>query len=180
MPKNATISWTNFDSGRQTVDEVHAAFKHRQAQVRCLPAGLKICRLHAYSGLAPDTTATSAIPSWWSPYEPYDWDAGIEERMKLAGRFGVSTRELSRIVMAVKEDWNSLAYLWVATLSTSINAFFGIVAGQDRFSSKDSTSYRERGKEGSSGSSRLAGNNAQFFVPTFALDDIQNSEFRPL
>lgn len=180
MPKNANITWTKFDSGRQTVGEVQAAFKYRKAEVRCLPAGLKICRLHAYSALAPGTAGDSAIPSWWSPYDPYDWDAGIVERMKLAAHFGVSTRELSRIVMAVKEDWNSLAYLWVATLSSSINGFFGIVAGQDRFTSKDATSYREKGKEGSSGSAKLAGNNAQFFIPSFVLSDIQNSKFQPL
>ncbi|HEX5127434.1 MAG TPA: hypothetical protein VFW00_11890 [Rhodocyclaceae bacterium] len=178
MPKNAEISWSNFNSGGQTMDEVHAAFKYRKAEIRCLPAGLKICRLHAYSNIAPGTTEASIITSWWSPYDPYDWDAGIEERMKLAGHFGVTTRELSRIVMAVKEDWNSLAYLWVATLVSPINVFFGIVAGQARMS--EGGVSKRGGGEASSGSKNLAGNNAQFFVPNFAFGDIRNSQFLPL
>lgn len=180
MPKNAAINWTNFESGPQTVSEVQAAFKYRKAEVRTLPAGLKICRLHAYSGLQDGLNSASPVTAWWSPYDAYDWDAGMEERMKLAANLGVSTRELSRVVMAVKEDWNSLAYLWVATLTCSINAFYGLVAGQDRFSSSTAQSKRDASKEQSSGSAKLAGNNSQFFIPSFVMGDIQNSQFRPL
>jgi hypothetical protein len=182
MQKNADLTWSKFNSGGQTVDEVHAAFKHRKAEIRCLPAGLKICRLHAYNSLAPGTKDDTPITAWWSPYDPYDWDAGIEQRFKLAQHFNVSMRELSRIVMAVGEGWNSLAYLWVATLTSPINVFFGIVAGQARNIGVTDTnaSKVDRTKEASGKTKNLAGNNAQFFIPNLLLGDINNSQFMPL
>ncbi|SMC22831.1 hypothetical protein SAMN02745857_01482 [Andreprevotia lacus DSM 23236] len=178
MYKNADVSWGGFQPVGQTLEEVHQAFKYGKAEKRLLPAGMKICRLHGFSQLAPGTVDSTLLTAWWSPYDAYDWDAGIQERRKLASHFGVSTRELSRIVMAVKEDWNSLAYLWVATLTQPINVFFGIVAGQAR--SGGGTMRRDASVEKSGGTSRLAGNNAQFYIPNLLFSDIRDSQFLPL
>lgn len=186
--KNQDIQWTTFDpdpySG-QTRAQVHEAFTHKRAEKRLLPAGMKICRLHAYGGLAPGMAEFSVLTPWWSPYDEYDYDAGIENRQKMAANLGVSTRELSRIVMAVKEDWNSLAYLWVTSLKVSVFAFFGGVAGQDRIGKNASTqqpnkSYRDTKVEKSSGSKGLTGGNSQFYIPKLRLSDISSSQFIPL
>ncbi|MDQ8021120.1 MAG: hypothetical protein REI94_04730 [Moraxellaceae bacterium] len=178
MPKNADLNWGTLNPVGQTKDEVHRAFKYSKAELRLIPAGRKICRLHGYSGLAPGMNNDSLLTAWWSPYDAYDWDAGIEQRFKMAANLRVSVRELSRVVMAVREDWNSLAYLWVATLPEPINVFFGIVAGQERGSITESK--RDGAVEKSSGSARLAGNNAQFYIPNLTLGDIRDSQFIPL
>jgi hypothetical protein len=185
MIKNEDIQWETFTPvgfRPQTLAQVHEAFKYRRAEKRLLPSGMKICRLQGdKNGPQYDPLA-----AWWSPYDEYDYDAGIVQRQKFASANGVSIREMSRLVMAVREDWNALNFLWVATLKVSIYAFFGIVAGQVRQTAQtDPTkgpfvSQRNKEIEKSSGTRNLVGNNSQFYIHAMSPSDISNSQFIPL
>lgn len=71
--------------------------------------------------------------------------------MALAQQNGVSLREWGRLTSAVKEEWNSLAYLLTIELA-----------------------------EPKGGSQGLPGGGTQFYIPNLRVGHIAHSTFRPL
>jgi hypothetical protein len=51
------------------------------------------------------------ISPWWTASLPFKHDGGLVQKLKMAEANGVSEREWGRLTSAVKEDWNSLAFL---------------------------------------------------------------------
>jgi hypothetical protein len=144
---------------------VREAFKGGEGDKVKLDAGFKLCKLSHYDTLAPP--GATKLSEWWSPWDPYLYDGGFENRIRMAANFNVSIREISRIFVAVKENWNSLSYLLVISLNQPVHAFFGGVAGQARID-PGAASKRVAGEE--RGMGRLAGNGVQFYIPGLTLN----------
>ena len=62
-----------------------------------LPAGMSLYKFNGYSTLAPgQVTDDTDLSPWWSPTRSFKHDAGLEQRMKIAEKNGVSMREWGR------------------------------------------------------------------------------------
>ena len=161
---------------------VQAAFTHQRAEKVLLPQGFKLSKLSDFDSLAPPGATT--LSPWWSPFEDYEYDAGFENRVKLAQHFGVSIRELSRLLVAVKENWNSLKYLLVIQLRVPVYAFFGGVAGQLRIDAADPGGKPVVSKvlagEASGKTKNLVGGASQFYIPNLQVDHALKVEARSL
>lgn len=72
------------------------------------------------------------ITEWWSPVDPYGIDPGLLARMHLAKTLGASPADLTRVVSAVKENWNALTYLLKARLKKPVYGLWGQCAVQWR------------------------------------------------
>jgi hypothetical protein len=144
---------------------VKQAFKRAAGSKVKLDEGMRLCKLSHFPTLAPPDTAK--LSEWWSPFDAYMYDPGFDFRYLMAARFSVSIRELSRVVVAVKENWNSLSYLLVISLKQPVHAFFGDVAGQLRIDPGAGTKLRAGEERGAGG---LAGNGVQFYIPGLTLD----------
>jgi hypothetical protein len=77
---------------------------------------------------------TSANPvnvtPWWSPMEAYQWDAGLKRRLNFAKQMGICPSELTRVVAAVRTNWNGLTNVLTAILQKDVWAFWGRAGGQ--------------------------------------------------
>jgi hypothetical protein len=154
---------------------VKQAFKRGVGSKVKLDEGMRLCKLGHFPTLAPpDTTKLS---EWWSPFDAYMYDPGFDFRYLMAARLSVSIRELSRVVVAVKENWNSLSYLLVISLNQPVYAFFGGVAGQVRIDPGAGTKLKEGEERGRGG---LAGNGVQFYIPGLTLDHASLIDSRSL
>jgi hypothetical protein len=138
---------------------VRQAFKGGIARRVKLPIGLRLCKLSDFPSLAPPGAAK--LSEWWSPFEAFDYDPGFDSRVAMAKHFNVSIRELSRILVAVKENWNSLSYLLIIALRQPVYGFFGGVAGQARIDQGAGSKLKMGEARGSGG---LAGNASQFYI----------------
>ena len=154
---------------------VHDAFKGDAEKIE-LRAGFRIYKFNAYDRLLPPgKPESSVITPWWSPYEAFAWDAGLENRRKTAlAMGGASLRELSRIVVAVREDWSSLRYLVTARLAAPSYAFFGSVAPQARIT--PGASSRRMSDERQARAPKLVGSGSQFYIPNLRLADLTDIE----
>lgn len=162
---------------------IQNAFTSGSAQKVLLPLDFELCKLNNNDQLTRGTD--TKVSPWWSPYEEYEWDGGFENRIKMASHFGVSIRELSRIFVAVSENWNSFEYLLIARLKEPVHAFFGKVAGQSRMApaapgAAEPKKSRALAGEGSSKSKGLAGNAGQFYIPNLTTAHIRLISARSL
>lgn len=117
------------------------------------------------------------VSPWWSPYYPYLYGSGWEQRRKLAELFSVSVRELGRVTSAISEQWNSNAFLLVAKLLVPAWCFFGHIAGKPRLqeagesrrlvaaNAGDRGGFRPEGRGATAG---LPGGATQFYLPNLA------------
>lgn len=116
------------------------------------------------------------VSPWWSPYQPYLYGSGWEQRRQLAALFSVSVRELGRVTSAISEQWNSNAFLLVAKLLVPAWGFFGAVAGKPRLQgARDSRrlvaapagagGFRTEARGATAG---LPGGATQFYLPNLA------------
>ena len=129
----------------------------------------KLYKFNEYKTLtAPDSKSVSP---WWSPYDAYEWDAGWEERKKLAAQLKVSLRELGRVTSAIKENWNSLEYVLVVTLQQDAYGYFGGFAQMCRID-EGKDSKRNPDIEAKGGTKNLPGGGTQFYIPNLTSDDV--------
>ena len=150
---NDLVSWAD------QPPHVRQAFKGGIGRRVELPVGFKLCKLSDFPSLAPPRATT--LSEWWSPFEAFDYDPGFDSRVALAKRFNVSIRELSRILVAVKENWNSLSYLLIIALRQPVCGFFGGVAGQARIDQDAGSKLKVGEGRGTGG---LVGNASQFYI----------------
>jgi len=129
-PLNENLSWSEVGAISAGSNSIADAFKLKYAEKVLLTVGTKLYKFNDYNSPAP--RGSKVLSPWWSPYDDYRHDAGWEERKKLAKLLGVSIREFGRVTSAVKENWNSLQYLLVITLSQAVYAFFGDFAQMPR------------------------------------------------
>jgi hypothetical protein len=161
---NSNITWGLMpDNGGQTRAQIHAAFIDRRAEKIRLDPGFEICKLHRFPTLAPDTRPDTVVSAWWTNLMRWRDDVGFEDRIHMAKHFRVSVRELCRVFLAVRENWNPFAYLAVAALAQPVWAFYGGVAQQVRID-PGSRSMRMAGER--RGSTRnLPGRGSQLYIP---------------
>jgi len=167
---NEDVAWGDLP------DYVHQAFTRGNAVKVLLPAGFQLCKLSDFESLT--RPGSGEVSPWWSPLQAYDYDPGWEQRKRLAAHFGVSIREMSRILVAVKENWNAMNFLLKSQTRVPIHAFFGGVAGQARLD-PGSQSRRLPG-EGSSGSKGLVGSASQFYIPGLTIYHVAPLGTEPL
>ena len=129
-PLNGPLSLSEVGAISTGSNSVADAFKLKYAEKVLLTVGTKLYKFNDFS--SPTPPGSKILSPWWSPYDDYRHDAGWEERKKLAKLLGVSIRELGRVTSAVKENWNSLQYLLIITLSQAVYAFFGDFAQMPR------------------------------------------------
>lgn len=139
---------------------VKQAFKGGIGKRVRLPVGFRLCKLSDFPSLAPPGAKT--LSEWWSPFESFEYDPGFESRVALARHLRVSIRELSRVLVAVKENWNSLSYLLIIALRQPVYGFFGGVAGQARIDKGQGSKLKAGESRGTGG---LVGNASQFYIP---------------
>jgi hypothetical protein len=72
------------------------------------------------------------ITEWWSPVYPYGLDPGLSARIRLAKHIGAAPADLTRVVAAVKENWNALTYVLKARLKKPVYGLWGQCAAQSR------------------------------------------------
>ena len=65
------------------------------------------------------------ITEWWSPVEAYGIDPGLGSRLALAHHLRVNAADLTRVIAAVREDWNALTYILQAQITAPVYGFWG-------------------------------------------------------
>ena len=133
---------------------IRDCFKNGTAQKRLLDTSLKLYKFSDGDKLTrPDSNEVSP---WWSPYDAWEWDAGWEERKKLAAQLKVNTRELGRVTSAIKENWSSLSHVLVIHLNNGAYGYFGGFAQMCRID-EGKDSKREPNIEGNGDTKNLPG-----------------------
>jgi hypothetical protein len=159
---NENISWATMpDNGGQTRVEIHTAFSGGAATKTRLNPGFEICKLNNYMTLTPNPAPTTVVSAWWTNLDRWGNVVGLEDRVKMAKFFKVSVRELCRVFLAVRENWNSFEYLAVAALAKPVWAFVGGVSKQVR---KQGESKRAPGEKSAMRQS-LPGQATQIYIP---------------
>ena len=97
---------------------------------------------------------------------------GFEDRVKMAKVFGVTVRELCRVFLAVRENWNSFEYLAVAALAKPAWGFVGGVAQQVRIDPGSTTARGPGEKRG--GTANLPGRAIQIYIPFLTMGHLRN------
>jgi hypothetical protein len=170
MAINENTTWEevgNTSTGGE--GRVRQAFKSGTAKKVLLEPTFKLYKFNEYKTLtAPDSTSVSP---WWSPYEAYEWDAGWDERKKLAAHLHVNIRELGRVTSAIKENWNSLSYLLVIQVKHAAYAYFGGFAQMSRIDEQQA-SKRDANIEAKGNTKNLPGGGTQFYIPNLTTDDV--------
>ena len=181
MPLNEKLSWGEvgaISTGAGT--SVADAFKSKHAEKVLLTAGTKLYKFNDFN--CPARPGSKELSPWWSPYDDYRHDGGWVQRKKLAELLGVSIREFGRVTSAVKENWNSLQYLLIVTLSRPVYAYYGDFAQMPRQdkgqASKRVTTAPSGGgsfmAEGRGATKNLPGGGTQFYIPNFTLDEVSS------
>jgi hypothetical protein len=170
MPINENTTWEEIASISTGGDgRVRDAFKNGTAKKVLLAPTFKMYKFNEYTTLtAPNSKSVSP---WWSPYEAYEWDAGWNERKKLAADLHVSIRELGRVTSAIKENWNSLSYLLIIEVRSALYAYFGGFAQMSRIDAGQA-SKRDPGIEAKGNTKNLPGGGTQFYIPNLTMDDV--------
>lgn len=178
MPLNENLSWGEVGAIKTGAGgSVRDAFKSKHAEKVPLLPGTKLYKFNDFN--SPTRPGSKELSPWWSPYDDYRHDGGWEQRKKLAALLGVSIRELGRVTSAVKENWNSLQYLLVITLSAHVYAFFGGFAQMPRIdqgaASKVVAASAGGGSfiaEGRGATANLPGGGTQFYIPNLTTGEI--------
>ncbi|MFN3326338.1 MAG: hypothetical protein ACK5AZ_22810 [Bryobacteraceae bacterium] len=160
---NDSLTWAALpDNGGQTRAQIHSAFVGGVEKI-LLPVDFALCKVHNYPTLSGNMAPSAVISGWWTALNRFRDDTGLHDRVKLAGVLGVSVRELSRVFLAVRENWNSFKYLAMITLSQPVYAFYGGVAAQARID-KGQASLVQSGEDRGA-TAKLPGRGKQIYIP---------------
>lgn len=162
----APLTELNFDLvWHQMPPHVKEAFVGAPQKVKLMP-GFTLYKFTEYY----IANRQGRITEWWSPVQAYGNDPGLAARINLARHLGASPAELTRVVAAVKENWNALTHVLQARLVKPVYGFWGQCAPQVR---------RDGGQQARPGSvapaaqiggkvvrtKRLPGQAWQFYIP---------------
>lgn len=182
MPLNEEMDWSqvgNISTGSGKVrDAFQLAFGDPTKEL--LSAEMSIYKFNGYSTLAQGTvTYDTDLSPWWSPTKSYKHDGGLEQRMSIAEKNGVSFREWGRLTSVIKENWSSLEYLLTIELKEPVYAWFGGFKGMGRVD-PGTQSKRDAAVEAKGGSKNLPGGGTQFYIPNLKVAHIKGHSFRPI
>lgn len=142
-----------------------------------IPAGLRMYKFNSFSSAARSSAASEPISPWWTPSLPYKHDGGLVQKLKMAKANGVSAREWGRLTSVVKEDWNSLAYIFEMELKVPVYGWFGGFKGMAR--SGGGASKRDAATEKKGSSKSLPGGGTQFYIPNLTLGMLGPHSIKP-
>lgn len=169
---NAAVTWAMMpDNGGQTRSQIHAAFIGGAAVKTQLNPGFEICKMHRFLTLAPGSDPSTIVSGWWTNLDRWNNVVGFEDRVKMAKVFGVTVRELCRVFLAVRENWNSFEYLAVAALAKPVWAFIGGVAQQVRVEKGQGSQLGPGEKRGKT--ANLPGRATQIYIPYLTLGHLR-------
>jgi hypothetical protein len=174
MPElNHTLEWRMMpDNGGQTRAQIHGAFIDGAAKKVQFSPGFEICKMHRFSTLAPGNDPTTIVSAWWTNLERWKDLVGFEDRVKMAKVFGVTVREICRVFLAVRENWNSFEYLAVAALAKPVWGFVGGVSQQVRIDPGSSSQLGPGEKRGKT--ANLPGRAVQIYIPFLTMAHLRN------
>lgn len=148
---------------------IREAFKNGTAKKVQLTTKIKLYKFNNDDKLS--VSKTGKVSPWWSPYNAYEWDAGWEERKKLAAHLKVNIRELGRVTSAVKENWSSLSHILVINLIAGAYGYFGGFAQMCRID-QEMASKRDPKIEAKGDTKNLPGGGTQFYIPHLFPKDV--------
>lgn len=182
MPLNEGMDWAQVGSISTGSGKVRDAFQlaFGDPTRELLPAGMSIYKFNGYSTLGQGTiTDDTDLSPWWSPTKSYKHDGGLDQRMSIAEKNGVSFREWGRLTSVIKENWSSLEYLLSIELKEPVYAWFGGFKGMGRVD-PGAQSKRDAAVEAKGGSKNLPGGGTQFYIPNLKVGHIKSHSFRPI
>jgi hypothetical protein len=160
---------TNEPKTREGGPSVRDAFKNGMAQKRLLDTSLKLYKFNHGDSLT--RLGSNKVSPWWSPYDAWEWDAGWEERKKLAAQLKVNIRELGRVTSAIKEHWSSLSHVLVVNLNQGAYGYFGGFAQMCRID-EGKDSKRDPNIEAKGNTKDLPGGGSQFYIPNLTTGNV--------
>jgi hypothetical protein len=179
---NEELNWdqvgkivTDPSAGTTVADAFQLAFGNPSKDK--IPAGMRLYKFNGFSSAARTNDPGEAISPWWSPSGQYKHDGGLEQKIKIAKANGVSTREWGRLTSVVKEDWNSLAYIFEMELKEAVYGWFGGFKGMDR--SGGGVSKRDPKVEAAGPYKGLPGGGTQFYIPNLTLGMLKSYSIKP-
>ena len=133
-----------------------------------LHSGFKLYKFNNFRTLhAP---GNDALSPWWSPYDAYKHDPGWDMRLRMAKANGVSIREWGRLTSAIKENWNSMAFLLVISLKIEAFGFFGGFSSMVRIDPGAAGLMKPGEAKGAAKS--LPGGATQFYIPNLIAEHV--------
>ena len=182
MVLNEELSWAevgNISTGSGTVSDAFQLLFGEPTKER-LKAGMKLYKFNGYSTLSQGAVEdTTPLSPWWSPVLAFKHDGGLEQRMLIAQKNGVSFREWGRLTSVIKENWSSLAWLLTIELKEDVYGWFGGFKGMGRIDDA-APSKRDSSVEAKGQSKNLPGGGTQFYIPNLTVGHIRSHAFRPL
>ena len=182
MPLNEDIGWdsvgeiiTDPSANTKVKDAFQLAFGNPTKDL--IPSGMWLYKFNGFSSPARSLDPGEAVSPWWSPKGQYKHDGGLTQKIKIAKANSVSFREWGRLTSVVKEDWNSLAYLFEMRLKEPVYGWFGGVKGMNR--SGGGTSRRDPTKEAAGPYKGLPGGGTQFYIPNLTLGMLDSWTIKP-
>ena len=162
---NAGLNWEQLEQSDRD------AFRGIGQKV-ILRAGFRL-----YKFTAADIESRFGVTPWWSPLGSYLWDAGLESRLKLARHLGETPEDFTRVVAAVRTNWNALTHILTAILLKDVYGFWGQIGWQPKFGDQTLEHMRSFDKvlEELTGRSPqrigLPGGGSQFFIPNLTRNE---------
>jgi hypothetical protein len=117
------------------------------------------------------------ISPWWTASLPFKHDGGLVQKLKMAEANGVSEREWGRLTSAVKEDWNSLAFLLEIESAEPVYGWFGGFKGIGR---KGAGASQSGSAVETSGKGNLSGGGTQSYIPNLPYSAVATYSINPI
>jgi hypothetical protein len=158
---NASLTW------QQLKEDDRDAFTGVGEKV-LLKAGFRLYKF-TQGDIAPP--AGGKATPWWSAMDGFKTDTGLQDRLKFARDLGLNPADLTRIVAAVRTNWNALTNILTAFLVKDVWAFWGPCSPQPKFGDQSLAHMRKFDNvlEELTGSQpqriTLPGGAGQFFIP---------------
>jgi hypothetical protein len=155
QPLNAGLDWNQLGPDHRD------AFRGVGQKVK-LEARFRLYKFTAWD----ITNRAGKVTEWWSPLEPYQWDPGLRARLNLAEHLGGDAADLTRVMCAVRTNWNALTHVLTATLLKPVYGFWGQVGWQPRDGDEKVGNVRILDRAGG-----LPGFASQFYIPNLKLGE---------
>ncbi len=182
MALNEKLNWdvvgkivTDSSTGATVSDAFQLAYGVPSKDL--ISPGMRLYKFNDFSSPARTNDASEPISPWWTPSLPYKHDGGLVQKIKIAKLNGVSSREWGRLTSVVKEDWNSLSFIFEMEMKEPVYGWFGGFKGMKR--SGGGKSKRDASKEAAGGSKGLPGGGTQFYIPNLTLGLLKSYTIKP-
>jgi hypothetical protein len=129
---NAGLKWEELDRRDQD------GFRGLGEKIK-LPIGY---RLYKFTEARYDMKPTGRVTPWWSPFDRFRFDTGLQARLQAARHEAVDPAAKTRAVAAVRKNWNQLTHILTARLLKEVYCFWGECGWQPFEGGADIETYR--------------------------------------